>query len=148
MSEKRKIWFAACALLVIIAGMCGSNPIYDATRLKIFSRRIAGADRVVATWTGSSVRLTFTGDDAGKIVRAVSSAVSGRMPDKEFMCMYEARATFYRGTNDLGQIGMCGSLFLIKRNPPFIDGTGMLESLVYTPTLKALREPYGNDSVK
>jgi hypothetical protein len=114
---------------------------YDAARLAIFAHRIANADRVVGTWSGSSASLTLTGDDAQKIVRAVSSAVSARMPDKQFALLYPERATFYKGTNVLGQIGMAGSLFLVNHSePPF--GSRLLSTMISTPLEEAERESW------
>lgn len=150
MSDKTKMRFVFLALLLIIVGLCAGyltkNVIlrqYDAVRLARFAHQIADTDRIVGTWERSSVRLTLMGDDAKKVVRAVSSAVSARMPNAEFACKYSATATFYKGTNVLGHIEMCNSLFLLKTSqPPFFDDSGSLEAVVYTPALEALRESY------
>jgi hypothetical protein len=143
-----KFRFIFFALLLIIVGVCtghlSKNYVmrqYDAVRLAIFAHRIADADRVVVTWGGSPVSLTFTGDDAQKIVRAVSSAASARMPDAELALKYSERVAFYKGTDALGEVEMAYSLFLLKfREPPFCDRSGTLNTLVSTPFEKAVRE--------
>ena len=150
MSDKTKLRFVFLGLILIIVGLCvgylSKNFVmrqYDAARLARFAHQIADTDRIVGTWKPSSVHLTLTGDDAKKVVRAVSSAVSVRMSNAELACKYSAIATFYRGTNVLGHIEMCNSLFLLKPSePPFVDGSGLLEAVVYTPVLEALRESY------
>jgi hypothetical protein len=157
MSDKTRMRLALLVLLLIIAGLCAGylakNIIlrqYDAARLARFAHQIVDTDRVVGAWERSSVHLTLTGDEAKKVVRAVSSAVSARMPNAEFACKYSATATFYRGTNVLGHIDMCNSLFLLKSSePPFADGSGLLDTAVYAPVLAALRESYRtNDETK
>ena len=122
---------------------------YDAACRASFAHRIADADRVVGTYARSSVSLTLTGDDARKVVRAISSASSDRPPwGMATSCMFMCRVTFFRGTNVLDDIEVCSSLFLIRRPPflvggyehrlpPFRDDTGLLDSLVYTPVSKA-----------
>jgi hypothetical protein len=150
MSDKTKIRFAFLALLLVIVGLCvgysARNVImrqYDAARLARFAHRIADTDRIVGTWEHSPVHLTLTGDDARKVVRAVSSAASARLPNAELACMYSAKAIFYRGTNVLGHIEMCNSLFLLKfSQPPFVDSSGLLDTAIYTPVLEALRQSY------
>jgi len=148
MSNKIKFRLVLLVLLLITVGLCVA-PLsmddlmlrYDAARLAIFAHRIAGADRVVGTCSGSSASLTFTDDAAQKIVRAVSSAVSARMPRKEFALAYTGRATFYRGTNVLGQIEVADSLFLLKSSqPPF--ASRLLDTIISTPLEAAARESW------
>jgi hypothetical protein len=149
MSYRIKFRLVLLVLLLITVSLCvGSLSIngiklkYDAARLSIFAHRIAGADRVVGTRSGSSVSLTYRGDDTQKIVRAVSSAVSLRMPNKEFAVAYIESATFYKGTNVLGRIRMAGSLFLVGETygPPF--GSRLLEITVSTPLEEAATESW------
>ena len=124
---------------------------YDAVRLANFSHQVADSDRVVGAYYDGSVSLTFTGDDAQKIVRAVSRSCSARLPNnEEFTCAYGVKAVFWKGTNVLGEIWMYESLFLLDRNkPPFGDGSGLLATNVYKPLSEALRESWRtNDAVK
>lgn len=141
------------ALLLISVGICGGylgrNIImrqYDAMRLASFAHRIAETDRVVAGCVEDrSIRLTFAGDAAKRVVGAVSSGASARLPDAEFTAAYDVVATFYRGTTVLGRIELSSSLFLLGSNdPPFASDA--LENLVYTPVLEALRESYSRQT--
>lgn len=114
---------------------------YDAVCLAAFAHRIADADRVVVTWEGSPVSLTLTGDDAQKIVRAVSGAGSTRMPDTELALKYSESVTFYRGPDALGEVLTAYQLFLLNHHePPFADRSGTLRTLVSTPMEKAMQE--------
>ena len=144
MSDKTKVRSRVLALLLVIAGLgagySARNVIlqkYDAACLAIYARQIADADRVVVTLEGGSVTLSFAGDDARKVVRAVSSAASVR--NKEFAFSYPERATFYTGTNVLGQIDMFGPLFLLKSSHiPF--GSELLDTVVSKPLYEAENE--------
>ncbi len=145
--EPRFVLFGVILIVVVLCvGYLSKNFVlrqYDAARLSRFAHRIADADHIVASFYRSSVSLTLTGDNATKIVRAVSSASSARMPNEEFACKYDLKATFYRGTNVLGDIQMCGSLFLLNwGQPPFFDYSELLDTAVYTPALEAERESY------
>ena len=156
LSYEIKFRFIVLAILLIIAvvfvGHLSENFVlrqYDAACLAIFAHRIADADRVVVTWGGSPVSLTFTGGDAQKIVRAVSGAVSARMPNAELALMYSERVTFYKGTDALGEVSMAYQLFLLKhREPPFADRSGTLYTLVSTPFEKAVREFWSTNVVR
>src|SRR5687768_10239235 len=90
-SRKTKRWLLIVPLLLLLilaSTSFGRNIIlqqYDAIRLASFTRRIATADRAVATALGSSAQITFTGAELEKIVRGVSSGTSARMPDAVYM---------------------------------------------------------------
>jgi hypothetical protein len=150
MNKKIELRFVFLVLILIIVGLCvghlSKNFVmrqYDAARLANFANRIADADRIVGTYPQTSVSLMLTGDNARKGIQAVSSAVSARMPNSEFACLYDVKATFFKGTNVLGEIRMCGPLFLLNHDqPPFVDGSGLLETVIYTPVQEALREFY------
>ena|ERR1035438_3138867 len=112
---------------------------YDSARRAMFAHRIADTDRIVATYAGSSVSLTVTGDDAKKVVQAVSSATSDRPPfGMANACSFMAKATFFKGTNILDHIEICSSLFLIHYSePPFQDDSGLLDTVVCSPVSRA-----------
>jgi hypothetical protein len=116
--------------------------LYDGLRLARFSHRIANSDRIVGTYALSQVSVTLTRENVRKAVGSVSSASSARPPfGMDWACSYMAKATFFRGTNALGDIRMCSGLFLLgSSQPPFRDESGSLKTLVYTPILVALRE--------
>lgn len=131
---------------LLIAALLGRNFIlrqYDAIRLSLFSRKIASTDQIIGTWTRTSVEIKFTGEHMKKIVRATSSATSARMPDADFMCMFDGKATFYKGTKFLGETYLCNGLFHLgtggRRGPPFYDNSDILDKTVYTPLLEAIR---------
>jgi hypothetical protein len=115
---------------------------FDSARLAAFRHRIADADRVVGTHASSAVSVTLTGDDAVRLIRAVSSASSHRPPyGMASSCSFLGKATFFKGTNILDHIEICSSLFLIHYNePPFQDDSGLLDTLVYTPVVQAMRD--------
>ena len=88
---------------------------YDAARLKTFAQKIAGVDRVVATHIGKPIAVEIKGADVATILREVSEARSARpAPGTDYACIFAVKATFYRGTNALDYIEMCGSLFMFR----------------------------------
>ena len=134
----RLVW--SCAILVLVAVLVIKFTVYDSLRLTWFAHRIAGADRIVATNWAASVSVTITGDDATKVVRAISTAGSGRPPlGMDWANIYDVKARFYRGAEALGEVEMDGDgLFLIHyHKPPFRDSTGVLRGVVYKPLLDA-----------
>jgi hypothetical protein len=136
----RAVW--PWAILVIFVALLIKFTAYDSLRLAWFAHRIAGADRIVATNWEASVSLTITGDDAKKVIQAISSAGSGRPPfGMDWANIYGVNARFYRGAEALGEIEMDGDgLFLIHyHEPPFRDGTGVLRGVVYKPLSDAYK---------
>src|SRR5689334_12518661 len=111
--KKRAVW--PLAILVILAAFIVKFTVYDTLRLAWFAHRIAGVDRIVATNWVVSVSVTVTGDDTRKVVRAISSAGSGRPPwGTDWANVYDVNAKFYKGSKVLGEIEMDGDgLFLI-----------------------------------
>lgn len=109
---------------------------YDAARLKIFAYKIAGTDRVVATAMGRSLAVEIKGPDVPKIVREVSSAKSARLQlGKGYACIFGVKATFYRGTNALDFVEMCGSLLMFHNGAPYEYGPGALRDSIYNPVI-------------
>ena len=132
----RARWFLAVA--VIFAAVLIKFTAYDTLRLAWFSHRIAGTDRIVATYWPSSVSVTITGDDVKKVVRVISSAGSGRPPfGTDWANIYDVNVRFYSGTKALGEIEIdSGGLFLIHyHRPPFRESSGLLVDLVHKPVL-------------
>lgn len=145
--------FVFLTFLLVAIGTCGGYfgryaimRQYDVVRLRSFAHRIAETDRVVATCLEDrSIRLAFTGDAMKQLVEAVSSSPSARLPDAEFPAAYDVSAAFYKGSNLLGQVRLCGSLFLLDGNEsPFFSDS--LETKLYKPVLEALRESYGRQT--
>jgi hypothetical protein len=137
----RAVW--PWATLVILAAFILKLTVYDTLRLAWFAHRIAGADHIVATNWVISMGVTITGDDTKKVVRAISSAGSGRPSfGTDWANIYDVNAKFYRGMKVLGEIEMDGDgLFLIHyHKPPFREGTRMLHDLVYKPIQEAAHE--------
>jgi hypothetical protein len=143
--KMRVVW--TWVTLVILAAFIIKFTVYDTLRLAWFSHRIAGTDRIVATNWVNSVSMTITGDDTKKVVRAISSAGSGRPPlGTDWANVYDVNVAFYRGTTVLGKIEMDGGgLFLIHyHRPPFREGTRLLHDLVYKPLSEAARKKFEN----
>jgi hypothetical protein len=140
---KFRLIFLLPVLVVLVVVLAKPTlGLYDSLRLARFAHRIADTDRIVTTFARSSVSLTITGDDAKKVVRAVSSASSDRPPfGMASSCSFMARATFFRGTNVLDDIEICSSLFLIhETEPPFRDDSKLLDTAVYQPIAAAFEK--------
>lgn len=145
MSARPKLRLIFLLPILVVLAVVFLKPglrLYDSLRLAQFSHRIAHADRIVGTYAERQVNVTLTGEDVRKVVAAVSSASSARPPfGSDWACSYMAKATFFRGTNTLGDVLMCSGLFLLRSSqPPFRDESGLLKILVYTPIQDALRE--------
>jgi hypothetical protein len=161
MMSNRKIrlmsFGAALLLVIVFVGHTISVKLAsrkcDAARLASFAHQIAGTDRIVGTFRNfddSKVILTITGDDVGKVVRAVASASSDR-PGGGMIYdgTYPVTAVFYKGTNDLGNIEIgefIEGIFLIDTNEdlPLKDSTKLLRDLVMIPARKAYEK---NDQI-
>src|SRR5262245_50131232 len=113
------VLLAVVAVLALLLAKPGLR-WYDGWRLASFTRRIAATDRIVGTFAQSPVVVPFTGDEVRKVVSAVEGAKSARLPSgQDWACSFMAKATFLQGTNTLGTVWMCNSLFLIDpRRPP------------------------------
>ncbi len=111
--------------------------------LPIFARRIADADRVVATmWPSahSPAKITLTGTEARRIIQAVSSAKRERPPwGMDDACIYDVWVTFFQGTNELGRIETCSSLFILK-GKKYREDSGVLAALAVGPVHSAFRD--------
>ena len=155
MSVKLKLRVAFLLILLIIVGLCASVPLIDAARLAAFAHRIATTDHVVASkWTlypsRKEMSLSLTGEDAKRVVQAVSSASSGRPPfGTAWANIYSVTATFFKDTNVLGKITIDdGELFKTDgreyRDVSFKQdgkgGSGVLRDLVCDPIGKIVHE--------
>ncbi len=140
MSKKPRAWLIL--LLAIILCLCLVKPAlreYDAARLRLFTRRVVEADRIVATMYRSPVTVFVSGDQARKLVTALSSATPDRPPlGLAHSASFLDRATFFKGATELGHIDISGPLFLVRaRQPPFRDDSGAIETLVEKPLQEA-----------
>ena len=162
MSDKRtfpvkQILFLV-AIIFILAAMGLFVPIQekiDDFHLTKLAEKIARTDHIVASeWTlypsRKKMSLSLTGEDAKRVVQAVSSACSGRPPfGGAWKNMYLVTATFLQGTNVLGEIMIDdGELFRVDgrvyRDVSFkLDndgGSGVLRDLVCAPLGKIVHE--------
>ena len=80
---------------------------------------------MVVTNAHYGIGISVTGDEAKKVVRAVSSA---RKLPPETSTSAEVRTEFYRGTNFLGAVLGCRSLFGGK-DGSYEDESGVFEAL-------------------
>lgn len=152
MTNKLKLRVVFVISLLLVVGLCfGSTHLaksalrkYDATRLDVFVHRITGADRIVGIFMHSSGSVTIAGDDVQKVVQAVASSSSARPPaGTAWTCLYDVKAMFFKGTNLLGDVELCGPMFLYDGSePPFRDYTGVLDALVNAPISKAREKEY------
>ena len=150
LSGKKIIWILFFGVFLIVVGYLSKNFIlfqYDKARLANFAHKIADADNVIVTEYREKVYLKLMGSDAKKIFQAVSSAVSARMPNAEFAAKYSITATFFQGTNALGEIYLCEPLFILDwKQPPFYDVTGFLITNVGAPLGELRNEYYQTNS--
>jgi hypothetical protein len=125
MSDKPKypvvqILFLA-AVISIMAAMGAFRPIIvpiqekmDDHRLAKFAHQIAATDHIIATKNTFFLRkpmsLSLTGEEAKRVVQAVSSGKANRELD---MSQGPARVRFFQGTNILGEIATDGELFSV-----------------------------------
>lgn len=102
--------------------------------LSQFAHEIKPANRIVVTLWGNSTTITITNHDATKVVKAVSSA-------KRDFGFYKAQFVmiikFYEGTNNLGEIRNCGSLFLVDDKQYRAED---LNQLVEAPFIEAYKK--------
>ena len=135
MSTKAKS-FVALTLLVIAVGAY----VFVSFPLPRFARRIASADRAVASMKHGAVSITITGEDAKQLVQAVSSAKRERPPwGMTDACIYDVRITFFKGTEALGDILSCTRLFIVS-GKKYRDETGVLGKLAVSPVQAAYVE--------
>ena|ERR1035437_613456 len=147
MSNKLKLQVVMTLAALVAVGLCIYSfsltklawQEYDNARLVAFARQIDSADHIVATCKFGSVNLIIAGEDAKRVVRAVSLSRSHRPPSgSKWKIYYSVKAAFLRGTNVLGDIEICSHVFLIYHDQsPFQDDTGLLKAIVYEPTFDA-----------
>ena len=98
-----------------------------------FARRIASADRVVVSMKQGAVSINILGDDAKRVIQAVSSAKGERPPwGMSDACIYDVKITFFKGSEALGDILSCTQLFIVS-GKKYRDETGDLGRLAVSP---------------
>jgi hypothetical protein len=138
MSTKTKS-FVALALVTVAVGLY----VFVSYPLPRFARRIATADRVVASTKQGPVSITITGENAKTLIQAVSSAKRERPPwGMDDACIYDVRITFFEGAEALGDILSCMELFIVD-GKKYRDETGMLGKLAVSPVHQAYVELLG-----
>jgi hypothetical protein len=108
----------ACVALLLLVSACSRQ-------LSIFRDRISSTDRVVAVTQSGKHMLTRTGDDAAKVVHALSSARRDRHP---YDATFSWRLQFYRGTNLLDTVRFQDRIFAIDGSV-YSDDSGVLKAL-------------------
>src|SRR5215510_3383216 len=90
-------------VLSVIMGLCGCS-----RSPKNLARQIADADTVVAKCAAGSIAVSniFSGDDAHRLVRAVSSAKLDPRQDQQLLAAAGTSLLFYKGTNLLVEVGI------------------------------------------
>ena len=109
---------------------------YDAMRLRIFTKSIAGTDRIlVRNHSITTNTITLAADDVRTVLVAVSGSHSDRPPlGMVYSCSFLTTATFFHDDVPLGNIALCSSSFLInQRGAPFTDSTGELSKSLCSP---------------
>ena len=160
MSRKLKIPIPSvlsCAVLISILAVSGLlDPVLRPIQLKMdewrlgrFAQRITSADRVVVSmWPRRELKLSLIGEDAKRVIQAVSSAKSGRpAPGMAWANMYLTKAGFFQGTYCVGEIAIDGGELFLAGGLEYRDvsiygntGRGVLAELVCAPVEKIARE--------
>ncbi|MCL4178915.1 MAG: hypothetical protein KJ072_14385 [Verrucomicrobia bacterium] len=143
-SAKIRVWlillFGVVVLLLAKPGLLLPGlRLYDDWRLGRFASRIAACDRIVCTLSHSAISVTLADHDVRTVIGTVSSASPARLPfGRDYAAAYDMKATFFQGTEAVGDIRICGSLFRITPNgAPFKDETGSIRALIGNPILEA-----------
>jgi hypothetical protein len=133
-------------LLILVTVVCMAVPVAyyfrQADGYALFCRRIAKADHVVATFGPSGPSITITGGELSEIIRAIKSA--RRVPEgvgPKLLIL----ASFYSGTNSLGEVGLWGGWFLADGHQ-YHARDSTLDSLVTQPLRKAMGDHNWNGS--
>ncbi len=111
---------AAMLLLIAVAGFCGCSP------QRTLARHIANADHLVVSNVFDSFTITMNGEEAKRVVEAVSAA--RKESDPGLSTCRELRIEFFQGTNSLGMVDACRAIIGIDRIR-YIDRTGVMEAL-------------------
>jgi len=135
-------------VIVIFFGMSLIVPVQekiDDFRHVKFAQKIAPTDHIIVSrWTDypsrREIRLSLTGDDAKRVVQAVSS---GRAERKFYKIGWDVRAKFLAGTNVLAEIQVSEDGLFIADGRQYRDGSylpqggpnGALYHLVYVPAM-------------
>ena len=125
-------------ILIVFIGLCVAIPLsiyfLHVIGYSRFCHRIAEADRAVVTVQGYPGNRTITADKVRKIVQAIGSAQRDR---ETYAAAFAYRTRFYRGTNYLGEVLICGDLFLFRGRQYHASWE----------TLRALNVPPGMESI-
>ena len=111
------------AFVAVILILCACS-----RQLSKLTDRIAAADRVVVVNHSGKFMLSATGDEATKLVRAVSSAKRDRHYFTKIAATFSWRLQFYRGTNLLDVVRFQDRIFLID-GAEYSDDSGVLKAL-------------------
>ncbi len=160
MSNKPKYRIGLLLFLVVISGWLASVRVYplltdsalrkvDNASLALFAQKIAATDHIIAIEqippSHRLISLTLTGENARRVVQAVSS---GKADRASYSNVWSVKATFFEGTNALGEIMTDGELFLAEgrqyKDGSYkeggIRGSGVLRDLVVKPLGEAVQE--------
>jgi hypothetical protein len=130
--------------LILVVGAVGAY-LFVSYPLPRFARRIASADRVVASMKRGTESIAIIGEDAKRLVQVVFSAKRQRPAwpwEMQRANIYDVRITFYEGTRELGDILSCTSFFKVGGKKYRYD-TGLLGTLAVHPVHNAYVEQGG-----
>jgi hypothetical protein len=137
MSGRNKSIFAVFLTLAAFSAY-----LFLAFPLSRFAAKIARADQVVASTTKGTASITIIGENARRLIEAVSSAKRKRYPPGVTdACIYDVKITFLRGTNVLGDILSCKDIFIVSGRK-YRDGSGVIGELAVTPIRTAYAEQH------
>lgn len=135
MNSKAKFLVALLSLTAIIVIY-----LFVSSPLPRLARRIANADSIVVTISHSPVSIPITGEDVKRVIQAVSFAKRERPPwGMTDSCIYDVKVTFFSGTNPVGKIVSCTSLFMVN-GKKYRDDTGVLGAVAVAPICEAYVE--------
>jgi hypothetical protein len=157
MSAKRIFSIGPVLVVVAFFGILVLQPMLgliqekmNDSRFATFAQKIAVTDHIIVSmWThypsAKEMSLSLTGDDAKRVVKAVSS---GRADRRVYKNEWLVTVKFLAGTNVLGEINVDSHLFRAD-GVQYQDGTylpehkednGVLTDLVYRPIMDAVEK--------
>jgi hypothetical protein len=139
LSPNVRRWVVAAAFpVLVLLGFIGYFKLFPLAGL---AKRIARADQVVASRYPYRVSLTVTGEDAARVIQAVSSA---KRDMRRFGGTFMTRTRFLSGTNFLGDIQASSSDLFLAGDIQYSDRSDTVRRLVVAPLDKLEREAWEN----
>jgi len=117
--------YTISGLPLLLIGFCGcSQPGQPPTE---FTQQIFQADRIVATNRYDATNFVLTGEEVGRVGKAVASAKHDK---NHYQAIFDWDLQFYTGTNFLAVVHLQDAAFWIG-GTQYIDETGVLKTFYH-----------------